>query len=327
MANKNFTFVDSLLVSRELTLADESILPSEKERVSKKINLFKNKTLLVNLFPGLRSSLGKNNILNSKIYNDDIKFKSKNAFVDKKRESLNKTISTDLNPSIFKKTYGLECTFEDVEQIKSKPFSDITLDSKSNLKFNDFKNYTMLVDDHGLKTFAGSISVFNRREEVLRLLITERNLKGISASLITTAENFNVMITESFNSVKTSNGISIEETQINAFFDMPNENTTNPFELTTNYKNELRFVNKSVYLVKVFNSNDNKTIKSLFPTPNYYDTKQNSIKPFRDVDFDESDINFNNNYSKYRRYPSHGISLNRRIESTVTSIAYRGERD
>ena len=140
-------------------------------------------------------------------------------------------------------------------------------------------------------------------------------------------ENFNVTIANSLRCTKNSNGIAIDESQINTFFDMPNENTTKPFELTTNYKNELRFVNKSVYLVKVFGGNDNKTIKSLFPTPNYYDIKQNSIKPFRDVDFDETDINFNNRYSKYLFYPSHGRSLDRSIESSVTSIAYRGEKD
>lgn len=330
MANKNFTFVDGFSSNSVSTLGDNSTLPSEKERVVREINLLKNKTILINLFPGLRSSLGNNNILNSDIYKEDINFKNKVAFVDSKRNDTNKTIRTSLNPSVLTKTYGLNCTFEDVEKIKSKPFNDVTIDTKSNLKFNDFKNYTMLVDDHGLNTFNGSISVFNRKEEALRLLLTEKNTKGISASLVTTGEsmeNFNVTISNSLRCTKNSNGISIDESQINTFFDMPNENTTKPFELTTNYKNELRFVNKSVYLVKVFGGNDNKTIKSLFPTPNYYDIKQNTIRPFKDVEFDESDVNFNNMYSKYRYFPSHGTSLDRSVESSVTSIAYRGEKD
>ena len=330
MTNKNFTFVDGFSSSSVLTFGDNSTLPSEKERVVREINLFKNKTILINLFPGLRSSLGNNNILNSDIYKEDIHFKNKVAFVDSKRKNTNKTISTNLNPSVLTKTYGLSCTFEDVEKIKSKPFNDVTIDTNSNLKFNDFKNYTMLVDDHGLNTFNGSISVFNRKEEALRLLLTEKNTKGISASLVSTGEsmeNFNVTIANSLRCTKNSSGISIDESQINTFFDMPNENTTKPFELTTNYKNELRFVNKSVYLVKVFGGNDNKTIKSLFPTPNYYDIKQNSIRPFKDVEFDESDINFNNTYSKYRYFPSHGASLDKSIENSVTSIVYRGEKD
>ena len=241
--NKNFTFIDGFSSNSALTLGDNSILPSEKERVIREINLFINKTILINLFPGLRSSLGNNNILNSNVYKEDINFKNKVAFVDSKRKNTNKTIGTNLNPSVLTKTYGLSCTFEDIEKIKSKPFNDVTIDTNSNLKFNDFKNYTMLVDDHGLNTFNGSISVFNRKEEALRLLLTEKNTKGISASLVSTGEsmeNFNVTIANSLRCTKNSNGIAIDESQINTFFDMPNENTTKPFELTTNYKNELR---------------------------------------------------------------------------------------
>lgn len=332
MANINFTFVDGNAQQEIVDLKDNTTLSQEKERVNKSINIVKNRKFLVNLMPGIRSSLGKNNILNSKIYKKDIKEKQKSsrAFVDAKNTNFNGDVSVFLNPNVIQKTYGLSSTLEDIEKLREKPFVDITIDSNDNKKFNQFKNYTMLVDINGLDSFAGSISVFNRREEALRLLITEKNSKGISASLSTTGEsmeNFNVNVSKSFECIKTSSGISINESQINAFYDLPNENTTTPFELTTNYKNEVRVVNKSVYFVKVFDSDENKTIKSLFPTPNYYDIKQNSIKPFVDVQLDESDLNFNNSYSKYRYFPSHGTSLDRSIESSVTSITYRGEKD
>lgn len=331
MTNINFTFVDGNVSNNISDFKDFTQLSDEKEKVNKKINIVQGNRLLVNISPGIRSKLGKNNLLNSSIYKKDIKRKlRKKAFVDEKIENYNQDISVFLNPNDVQRTYGLKCTFEDVEKLKESPFVDVTINSGDNKKFNDFKNYTMLIDDKGLDSFAGSISVFNRREESLRLLITEKNIKGISGTLSTTGEsmeNFNVNVARSLECVKTNGGITINESNINTFYDLSNENTTTPFELTTNYKNEIRTVNKSVYFVKVFTDVDTKTIKSLFPTPNYYDIKQNSIKPFRDVELDVTDINYNNEYSKYRYFPSQGRSLDRSIESNVMSIAYYGEKD
>ena len=225
---------------------------------------------------GVFSTLYKNNIINSKIYNLDSVIINEGIFLPFNDTIKNKNIEC-VNPKIFKKTLGVGIS-EDFDDIYITPFNDLpNLEIEKNFKDLYTPNYYNAYSVHDL---FNSISVIGQLEEIRGINTTEKVLKGVTSEITssgTDARNRSLIINQE---IITRRNL-VYENNIEPFLE--HEETFNQENLQKyNFEYDSINVNGLNYNILKLGENSFTYKRRLSPNIMYYNEEINDIIPFDD---------------------------------------------
>lgn len=256
---------------------------------------------------GVFSKLHDSQLINSNIYKNDTKVKSKGEYFPF-NESNKENILQCVNPIIFQKTYGVG-TSELFDDLFTTPFNDLP-NLEVELSFKDLytPNYYNAYITHDLYN---SISVTGQLEEVMGKSVTESVLKGLTFEITTSTAISDKAIIK--------NGIVTDETN-NPFLD-DEEVFSHDSLQKHNFSYETININGNNYIILNLNENSYTYLPNLNRNIMYSHEEVNVMQHFNDSILQEDVIEVKAPSGSCAMYSDKSITLG------SDSIGFAGEID